>query len=601
MANGENGFAMNDGAKRRLSFLSILPVVLMGISPKDGHAIGPCDIYQAAGTPCVAAHSTVRAQYAAYAGNLYQVRRGSDNATKDIGVASGSFSDAASQDAFCTGTTCTISIIYDQTGNGNDLKAGPPGSATTTQTGPDREADANGLKISVGGHTAYAVNIPAGVGYRVDKTTGVATGDNPEVIYMVTSGIFQNGACCFDYGNAETDNNDDGAGTMEAIYFGTCWWWGKGNGNGPWVMGDLENGLWAGDVSPYNGNTPVSYPYVTAMVKGDRSNHWAIKAGNSQTGNLTTMFDGARPNGYDPMKKQGAIILGIGGDNSNGAQGNFYEGVMTGSYTTDAADSAVQANIVAAGYGSSTPIVTIPSPRDSIFNGGFGLGALGWTFNVWGGGATGSVVNGEYEIQIDSVGTHNSDIQVVQNGLVLVQGNSYQVKFDAYSTTDRTLEANVEQDVSPWTSYLPALQELNLTTTKTTFSYTFTMTNPTDSNGRVSFNAGASTGTVFLDNISIKAVTDGIRSAQAVAGFPAVMRLDHSLLKVEFGASQGTALTVDIFDLNGKPVRSGAFRAGVGQVQSWTSDLSGMPQGVYVVGIRAGGQMIHRSKFMYGN
>jgi hypothetical protein len=51
------------------------------------------------------------------------------------------------------------------------------------------------------------------------------------------------------------------------------------------------------------------------------------------------------------MKKQGAIILGIGGDNSNGAQGNFFEGVMTSGYSSDATDNAVQANIVATGYG----------------------------------------------------------------------------------------------------------------------------------------------------------------------------------------------------------------------------------------------------------
>src|SRR6478672_1023292 len=49
---------------------------------------GPCDIYAAAGTPCVAAHSTTRALYAAYAGPLYQVKRVSDNAVRDIGVVS---------------------------------------------------------------------------------------------------------------------------------------------------------------------------------------------------------------------------------------------------------------------------------------------------------------------------------------------------------------------------------------------------------------------------------------------------------------------------------------------------------------------------------
>jgi hypothetical protein len=63
------------------------------------------------------------------------------------------------------------------------------------------------------------------------------------------------------------------------------------------------------------------------------------------------MYDGPRPNGFAPMKKQGAIILGIGGDNTNNAGGDFYEGVMTTGAATLATLNAVQANIVAAGYG----------------------------------------------------------------------------------------------------------------------------------------------------------------------------------------------------------------------------------------------------------
>src|SRR5437016_10886797 len=47
---------------------------------------GPCDIYAAAGDPCVAAHSTTRALYAGYNGPLYQVLRQSDGKTLDIGV-----------------------------------------------------------------------------------------------------------------------------------------------------------------------------------------------------------------------------------------------------------------------------------------------------------------------------------------------------------------------------------------------------------------------------------------------------------------------------------------------------------------------------------
>jgi hypothetical protein len=50
------------------------------------------------------------------------------------------------------------------------------------------------------------------------------------------------------------------------------------------------------------------------------------------------------------MRKQGALILGIGGDNSDSATGSFFEGVVTATYTSDATDAAVQADIVAAGY-----------------------------------------------------------------------------------------------------------------------------------------------------------------------------------------------------------------------------------------------------------
>lgn len=53
------------------------------------------------------------------------------------------------------------------------------------------------------------------------------------------------------------------------------------------------------------------------------------------------------------MSKEGAIILGIGGDNSHSAQGTFYEGVMTTGYPTDAVENQVQADVVAAKYSTS--------------------------------------------------------------------------------------------------------------------------------------------------------------------------------------------------------------------------------------------------------
>mmetsp|Transcript_19189 Transcript_19189/g.54208 ORF Transcript_19189/g.54208 Transcript_19189/m.54208 type:complete len:429 (-) Transcript_19189:52-1338(-) len=402
-------------------------------------AEGPCDIYLAGGTPCVAAHSTVRALYGNYNGYLYQVMRSSDSTTMDIPtLAAGGFANSSAQDRFCLGTSCVIQRIYDQSPQANHLDIAPPGGAAHHR---DTGCDATAEKLTVGGVPVYAAHFKPGNGYRNDKTSGVAKHDEPESMYMVTSGNHYNGACCFDYGNAEIDNNDDGAGTMEAVYFGNA----KGGlnhggaGAGPWIMADMENALWGSDVVKSN-ESPIKHDFVTAMVKGDTSSrnpagpytesmdfaqgdmppcgssgcvlpkdntyldcesmcnasagclgyvfaeascssqsgpvcwtkaamdtpsqascrnsrvlgavpgHWAIKGGDAQSGKLSVYWDGKRAPGYAPMKKQGAIILGIGGDNSDGAVGTFYEGCMTQGYSTDAVDDAVQANIVAAGY-----------------------------------------------------------------------------------------------------------------------------------------------------------------------------------------------------------------------------------------------------------
>jgi hypothetical protein len=316
-------------------------------------AAGPCDIYQSANTPCVAAHSTVRALYGAYSGALYQLRRASDGTTKDVTVlAPGGFVNVSLQDTFCSGTTCTISIIYDQSSNHNDLTKST--KALWLPNGGN-EANANDGKIMVSGHVAHGIyvnNPSANVGYRNNATKGLAKGDAPEAMYMVLDGTRYSTICCFDYGNVETSGVDDGNATMEAIYWGASTQWTRGGGNGPWVAADLENGMFEGDSSNAPSNTSVTgFSYVTAMLKGPSGNSMGLKAGNAQSGQLQVKWNGARPPGYSPMKKEGAIVLGTGGDGSNYGQGTFFEGAITSGNPPDSTDDAVQANIVAAGYG----------------------------------------------------------------------------------------------------------------------------------------------------------------------------------------------------------------------------------------------------------
>ena len=331
----------------RSSLSSLLASFTMILGSAAANA-APCDILEQAGNPCVAAHSVVRGLYETFDGSLYRVLRASDNVTQDIGVVStGGVANAALQDAFCEDSDCMIDLIYDQSPMANHLTLGPAGSGIPE---PDTGVNASKQPVLLGGSKVYAAVFEGGMGYRNDNTTGIAVDDEPETMYWVIGGKHYNNECCFDYGNAETDNIDHGPGTMEAVYWGNCSRWGSGAGDGPWIMADLESGIWAGQDSYSPANKPMDADFVTAMLKG-QAGGFALKGGDAQRGSLTTLYEGGRPEGYEIMSKQGAIILGIGGDNGNLAVGTFYEGVMAFGYTSDSTDDAIQESISLAGYG----------------------------------------------------------------------------------------------------------------------------------------------------------------------------------------------------------------------------------------------------------
>jgi hypothetical protein len=315
----------------------------------------------------VAAHSTTRALYASYNGPLYQVLRQSDGKTLDIGVVqpvaspvpdAGGYANAAAQDAFCANTYCWITTIYDQSPKHNHLTQAPRGGFSGPAMGGFNNLPvADMAPITIMGHKAYGVFIAPGMGLRQNDVKGTAVDDQAEGQYWVINGHHYNSGCCFDYGNAEIDSRDDDNGTMETTYYGNAGAWYGGSGPGPWIMTDQENnlvGCVTTDATKNCTNLPsITWRFVTAMAKGE-PHHWTSMGGDAQKGDaLSVMFDGPRVDvTYDPMRKQGAILLGNGGDNSVGSQGTFYEGAMTaaGTFPSNATDQLVQVNVVAARY-----------------------------------------------------------------------------------------------------------------------------------------------------------------------------------------------------------------------------------------------------------
>ena len=328
----------------------------------------PCDIYASGGTPCVAAYSTTRALYASYDGPLYQIQRASDGTTVNIGLLSaGGDVNAAPQVSFCAGTTCTITKIYDQSPNHSDLPVSSGGYwKGPGPNGSDIGASAMALPVTIAGHQAFGVRITPGTGYRVDNVN-VPTGSQPEGIYMITSSNLYNNQCCMDFGSGETSHDDTGNGHMNAIYFGSACWFGGCTGPGPWVEADLENGMYSTNTGPNTASNPgVNDPFVSAWEKNNGTSNFTLKYGNATSGGLTTTYSGALPNNYSPMHEEADILLGTGGDNSNGDSGEFFEGAVTSGYPSDATENAVQSELTTAGYAqTSAPAGAITAGDDS--------------------------------------------------------------------------------------------------------------------------------------------------------------------------------------------------------------------------------------------
>jgi hypothetical protein len=110
------------------------------------------------------------------------------------------------------------------------------------------------------------------------------------------------------------------------------------------------------------------------MLKNNGTTTYALEDGNAASGGLTTEYAGPLPDigGYTPMHQEGSVLLGTGGDDSNGSDGSFFEGVITAGYPSTTTDNAIQANIVAAGYRqapSSFPVTGTPYTITNVNSG----------------------------------------------------------------------------------------------------------------------------------------------------------------------------------------------------------------------------------------
>jgi hypothetical protein len=87
---------------------------------------------------------------------------------------------------------CVVHKIYDQSGNSNHLL---PATPAINNPAFDNPVNATRHPITIRGHKVFGAMFETGMGYRAQNTTGIARNNDPETLYMVTSGTYFNGEC----------------------------------------------------------------------------------------------------------------------------------------------------------------------------------------------------------------------------------------------------------------------------------------------------------------------------------------------------------------------------------------------------------------------
>jgi hypothetical protein len=293
---------------------------------------------------------------------------GTGGEVHDIAMTADGFADKAAVDAACANTVCTVSKLYDQSGKGNDITVAKAGLTNGGMYAgmDDFETIANKGELKVGGRDVYALYMEARQGYRQTAAgTGMALGDDPQGIYMLADGTRTGTACCWDFGNVTP--NPKSYAEMNTLFLGVAYW-GRGAGNGPWFGADFEAGVWMGGSepgdpgwgglddaadAPANSNNPsMRVKYALGFLKtANTPERYALRMADVATAtDVTTAYAGNYPS-TKHLDSKGAVVLGVGGDNSNNSWSTFYEGAIVSGYPDDATELAVMKNIQAAKYG----------------------------------------------------------------------------------------------------------------------------------------------------------------------------------------------------------------------------------------------------------
>ena len=173
--------------------------------------------------------------------------------------------------------------------------------------------------------------------------------------------------------------------------------------------------------------------------------------------------------------------------------------------------AAAACAVMAAAVPSAT--FTYVSAAETLFSHNFDGGKQDWdSFQTDGGMHTLGASGGKLALNITDVGTLNYSVQMNYGPINLYKGAKYRLKFDISCSTNRYVEAMIQQGGAPYQAYV--WEGLNISPTVKTVTKEFEMEYDTDLMSKLAFNCGlqekdpANLGahTIYLDNVSLELV-----------------------------------------------------------------------------------------------
>jgi hypothetical protein len=145
----------------------------------------------------------------------------------------------------------------------------------------------------------------------------------------------------------------------------------------------------------------------------------------------------------------------------------------------------------------------------------------------------------------------------------------------------------------PWVTY--GYKEVMLGTTRNKHSFSFAMTEPTDSNARIAFDVGASTTDVTLDNIILTKETNNALNNPDLSEMPQIFCLTQNypnpfnpVTTIQYQLSEHCFVSLKIYDLLGKEVAVLVHEKKTPGVYTAVWNGADLASGIYFYRLQAG-------------